>query len=73
MRVEAAKDDVVVSDVPPRKFTVREGEFGKVLSAAIPLLLRLGTGALIGGYDVSLAEDDGGSRYSLARFAFRKA
>ena len=70
--IEAAKDDVVVSDVPPRKFTVREGEFGKVLSAAIPLLLRLGTGALIGGYDVSLAEDDGGSRYSLARFAGRR-
>ena len=72
MRVEAAKDDVVVSDVPPRKFTVLEGEFGKVLSAAIPLLLRLGTGALIGGYDVSLAEEDDGSRYSLARFAGRR-
>jgi len=74
-RVEAATDGddvVILSDVPPRKFTVREGELGKVMSAAIPLVLRLGTGALIGGYDVSLAEDDDGSRYALARFAGKR-
>lgn len=64
----------IKSDVPPQPFTVREGELGKVLSAAIPLVLRLGTGALIGGYEVRLDADDDGSegKYAIARFAKRR-
>ena len=64
----------IKSDVPPQPFTVREGELGKVLSAAIPLVLRLGTGALIGGYEVRLDADDDESKgkYAIARFAKRR-
>ena len=60
------------SDVEPRPFTVREGELGKVLSAALPLVIRLGTGALIGGYSLSIVEDDDEDAYSIARFAGKR-
>ena len=56
----------VLSDTTPQPFTVREGELGKVASAALPLVLRFATGVLIGGYSPSLVDDDGG--YSVVRF-----
>jgi hypothetical protein len=52
----------------PQKFTVAEGQLGNVLSAAVPLVLRLGTGALINGWKPTLAPDDG-EGYSLFRVA----
>ena len=69
--MRATSDDVdeargVLSDTTPQPFTVREGELGKVASAALPLVLRFATGVLIGGYSPSIEADDGG--YSVARF-----
>lgn len=55
----------------PQKFTVTEGQLGNVLSAAVPLVLRLGTGALINGWKPSLVDDDG-QGYSLLRVAGKK-
>lgn len=62
----ATREGEVKSDVAPRPFTVREGELGKVASAAIPLVIRLGTGALIAGYKLDLVEDDA-TKYSPIR------
>lgn len=55
----------------PQKFTVAEGQLGNVLSAAMPLVLRLGTGALINGWKPSFVDDDG-QGYSLLRIAGKK-
>lgn len=60
------------SDVEPQPFTVREGELGKVASAALPLVIRLGTGALIGGYSLSIVDDTDEDAYSIARFAGKR-
>ena len=60
------------SDVEPQPFVVREGELGKVLSAALPLVIRLGTGALIGGYSLSIVDDTDEDAYSIARFAGKR-
>ena len=56
----------IQSAVTPRPFVVREGELGKIASAAIPLVVRLGTGALIGGYALQVTEDDE-TKYSPVR------
>ena len=55
----------------PRKFTVAEGSLGRVVSSAIPLVLRAGTGALINGWSPSLVDDDG-EGYSIVRVAGKK-
>ena len=55
----------------PQKFTVSEGQLGNVVSAAVPLVLRVGTGALINGWKPSLVDDDGAG-YSLLRVAGKK-
>jgi len=55
----------------PRKFTVAEGSLGRVVSSAIPLVLRAGTGALINGWSPSIVDDDG-EGYSIVRVAGKK-
>ena len=55
----------------PKKFFVAEGSLGRVVSSAIPLVLRAGTGALINGWSPSL-EDDDGEGYSIVRVAGKK-
>jgi glutathione S-transferase len=55
----------------PKKFTVAEGSLGRVVSSAIPLVLRAGTGALISGWSPSLVDDDG-EGYSILRVAGKK-
>ena len=54
----------------PQKYTVTEGQLGRVLHSAVPLVVRLGTGALMNGWTPSLAPDDG-EGYSVVR-AFGK-
>ena len=56
----------------PKKFTVAEGNLGNVISAAVPLVLRLGTGALVNGYAPSLVDDDEPTKYSIVRFAGKR-
>ena len=56
----------------PQKFTVSEGNLGNVVSAAIPLVLRLGTGALVNGYGPSIVDDDDYTKYSIVRFAGKR-
>ena len=49
-----------------------EGNLGNVISAAVPLVLRLGTGALVNGYAPSLVDDDEPTKYSIVRFAGKR-
>lgn len=55
----------------PKKFTVAEGSLGRVVSSAIPLVLRAGTGALINGWSPSIVDDDD-EGYSIVRVAGKK-
>ena len=43
-----------------------------MISAAVPLVLRLGTGALVNGYAPSLVDDDDATKYSIVRFAGKR-
>ncbi|KXZ52189.1 hypothetical protein GPECTOR_10g819 [Gonium pectorale] len=54
----------------PKRFTVADGQLGEVASASLPALLRFGSGGLVVGYNVGLAEDDG--KYAVARVGGRK-
>ena len=56
----------------PQKFTVSEGNLGNVVAATIPLVLRLGTGALVNGYGPSIVDDDDYTKYSIVRFAGKR-
>lgn len=51
----------------PRKFSVPEGQTVRVLGAALPALFRLWNGVFVEGWAASIAEDDDGSTYSIAR------
>lgn len=54
----------------PKRFAVAEGQTGLIASAALPALLRLGSGALCLGYGVSLAKVEPG-QYAVASFLGR--
>ena len=71
---EPASISAPVGFVPPepRKFTVAQGSLGRVVSSAIPLVLRGGTGALISGWFPSIVRDDGAPGYSMFRVAGKK-
>lgn len=56
----------------PKKFAVADGALGTVVHSAIPLVLRLGTGALINGWKPSLVADDGTPGYAILRVAGMK-
>lgn len=54
----------------PKRFTVADGQLGEVASASLPALLRLGSGALVLGYEAGLVDDDG--KYGVVRFGNKR-
>lgn len=69
---EKAESDtkVKLSGPDPVRFAVAEGQLGAIVGSSVPLLLRLGTGALTQGYSAGIGEDDGS--YSLVSVSGRK-
>ncbi|PNW81816.1 hypothetical protein CHLRE_06g261500v5 [Chlamydomonas reinhardtii] len=54
----------------PKRFTVADGQLAEVATASVSALLRLGSGGLVLGYNVSLTDDDG--KYAVTRVGGRK-
>jgi glutathione S-transferase len=56
-----------------KRFAIRGDKFGAVAGASLPLIMRLGTGALVSGYSPSLVKDSNPENtYSLFRVAGRR-
>jgi len=63
--------DVALSGPSPKRFAVAEGQLNDILRASCGTLLRLGAGALVGGYNFSMVQttDENKSEYAVARVA----
>jgi len=62
------KPKKTLSGPTPERFKVAEGQIGAVAGAALPFVMRAGSGALASGYSVSLVKDEGQTGYTLGTF-----
>ena len=63
--------DVALSGPTPKRFAVADGQLNDILRASCGTLIRLGSGALVSGYGLSMAQttDENRSAYAVARVA----
>jgi len=76
VRASAENEQPAVIEQPKKKvsgpkaerFKVADGQLGNVAGAALPFVMRAGSGALASGYSVSLVKDEGQTDYTLGSF-----